>query len=123
MNEPSYPFSNIEDKFSFEFDSVSDAKTVRKLIEFRLIDAETLLYNLALVDILPDGSASDLSVSNNQDMPKILATVFQAIGYFFGINPQVKILIQGSTKARTRLYQIAINKYFNEVEHKFSYCK
>jgi hypothetical protein len=37
-----------------------------------------------------------------------------------GINPQVKILIQGSTKARTRLYQIAINKYFNEVEHKFT---
>ena len=69
MNEPSYPFNQIEDKFSFTFDSVSNQKTIRKLIEFRLIDSNTYLYNLALVDILPDGSVSDLSISNNKDMP------------------------------------------------------
>ena len=120
MNEPSYPFSRVEDRFVFEFDSVSDTKIVRKLVEFRLIDANMALYNLALVDILPDGSASDLSVSNNQDMPKVLATVFRALLYFFDKNPQSKVLIQGSTKSRTRLYQMAIVKYLLEIEHKFS---
>lgn len=78
------------------------------------------LYNLALVDIMSDGTASDLSVSNNQDMPKVLATVFRALLYFFDKNPQSKVLIQGSTKSRTRLYQMAIVKYLSEIEHKFS---
>lgn len=120
MNEPSYPFSRVEDRFVFEFDSVSNTKIVRKLVEFRLIDANMALYNLALVDILSDGTASDLSVSNNQDMPKVLATVFRALLYFFDKNPQSKVLIQGSTKSRTRLYQMAIVKYLLEIEHKFS---
>lgn len=120
MNEPSYPFSRVEDRFVFEFDCVSDTKIVRKLVEFRLIDADMALYNLALVDIMSDGTASDLSVSNNQDMPKVLATVFRALLYFFDKNPQSKVLIQGSTKSRTRLYQMAIVKYLLEIEHKFS---
>ncbi len=119
MNEPSYPFNQIEDKFSFTFDSVSNQKTIRKLIEFRLIDSNTYLYNLALVDILPDGSVSDLSISNNKDMPQVLATVLQAIDYFFSKNTTAKILIQGSTKSRTRLYQIAIAKYLSQIEHKY----
>ena len=29
-------------------------------------------------------------------------------------------MIQGSTKSRTRLYQIAISKYLAELEHKYS---
>ena len=120
MNEPSYPFSRVEDRFVFEFDSISDTKIVKKLVEFRLIDANMALYNLALVDIMSDGTASDLSVSNNQDMPKVLATVFRALLYFFDKNPQSKVLIQGSTKSRTRLYQMAIVKYLLEIEHKFS---
>ena len=120
MNEPSYPFSRVEDRFVFEFDSISDTKIVKKLVEFRLIDANMALYNLALVDIMSDGTDSDLSVSNNQDMPKVLATVFRALLYFFDKNPQSKVLIQGSTKSRTRLYQMAIVKYLSEIEHKFS---
>ena len=119
MNEPSYTFSHIDDKLIFEFESISESKSIRKLIEYRLIDNSTLLYNLALVDILPNGEASDLSVSDNKDMPKILSTVFQSILYFFDVKPQARIFIQGSTPSRTRLYQIAISKYINEFEQKF----
>lgn len=119
MNEPSYTFNNIDDKLIFEFESISESKSIRKLIEYRLIDNSTLLYNLALVDILPNGEASDLSVSDNKDMPKILSTVFQSILYFFDVKPQARIFIQGSTPSRTRLYQIAISKYINEFEQKF----
>ena len=89
------------------------------MIEYRLIDNNTLLYNLALVDILPNGEVSDLSVSDNKDMPKILATVFQSILYFFEVKPQASIFIQGSTPSRIRLYQIAISKYLHEFEQKF----
>jgi hypothetical protein len=101
MNEPSYPFKSIEDKFTFEFESVSNEKTIRKLIQFRLIDSNLTLYNLALVDVLDDKTVSDLSISNNLDMPKVLSTVFQSITYFFEKNSTAKVLIQGSTKSRT----------------------
>jgi hypothetical protein len=119
MNEPSYPFSHIDDKLIFEFESISETKSIRKLIEYRLIDNNTLLYNLALVDVLPNGDVSDLSVSDNKDMPKVLSTVFQSMLYFFDAKPQAKIFIQGSTPSRTRLYQIAISKYMIEFEQKF----
>ena len=72
-----------------------------------------------MVDILFDGTVSDLSVSNNQDMPKVLATVFTSILYFFENKPHARIFIQGSTKVRTRLYQIAIVKYLDKIEQKF----
>jgi hypothetical protein len=120
MNEPSYPFKSIEDKFTFEFESVSNEKTIRKLIQFRLIDSNLTLYNLALVDVLDDKTVSDLSISNNQDMPKVLSTVFQSITYFFEKNSTAKVLIQGSTKSRTRLYQMAIVKYLSEIEQNYS---
>ena len=119
MDEPSYGFTKIEDKLLFEFESISDEKCIKKLIEYRLINDEISLYNLALVDILLDGTVSDLSVSDNKDMPKVLATVFQSIIFFFQKNPHARIFIQGSTLSRTRLYQIAIAKYLEEIEQKF----
>lgn len=119
MDEPSYNFFKINDKLVFEFESIDEDKSVQKLIEYRLINYEISLYNLALLDILPNGEVSDLSVSNNKDMPKVLSTVFHSMLYFFEIKPQARILIQGSTQSRTRLYQIAISKYIVEVEQKF----
>lgn len=120
MEEPSYKFNRIEDKLTFEFDSVSTEKTIRKLVEYNLIDEEILLYNLALLDVLPNGIISDLSVSNNKDMPMVLSTVFQSVVYFFEKRPQARIYIQGSTLSRTRLYQMAIAKYLEEIEQKYS---
>lgn len=119
MEEPSYKFNKIEDKLTFEFDSVSSTKTIKKLIQYNLIDERISLYNLALLDVLPNGGISDLSVSNNDDMPMILSTVFQTVVYFFDKHPVARIYIQGSTASRTRLYQMAIVKYLAEIEQKF----
>lgn len=120
MNEPSYEFKKIADKYTFEFESVSEEKIIKKIIEFSLLDANRSLYNVALVDILDNGSASDVAVTNNNDMPKVLATVYQAIEYFLNKHPTSRIYIEGSTKSRTRLYQIAIAKYKEELEPKFT---
>lgn len=116
MNEPSYPFKRLDDRLTFGFESISQEKTIKKLIEFRLLDTSSELYNLALMDILSNGEVSDMIVSNNQDMPKVLATVFQSISLFFKEKSNAKVLIQGSTPSRTRLYQIAIGKYHAELE-------
>lgn len=119
MNESSYDFKKGNDEFSFEFWSVSNKKSIKKIIEFQLIDLESNLYNVALVDVLQDGSTSDISVSNNDDLHKVLATVFHAVVYFLKVSPQSKVFIQGSTKSRVRLYQMAIAKYLEELEPKF----
>ncbi len=52
-------------------------------------------------------------------MPKVLATVFRILDQFFKFNPYAKVLITGSTRPRTRLYQMAISKYLHELELKF----
>lgn len=120
MDEPRYEFDKIEDKLIFEFDSVSEEKTIKKLIEYKLIVERISLYNLALLDVLSDGTISDLSVSNDKDMPLVLTTVFQSIVYFYLKKPEAKIYVEGSTIARTRLYQMAISKYLYELEQKFN---
>jgi hypothetical protein len=67
MNEASYPFKRIEDRVTFSFESISEEKTIQKLVEFRLFDDANELYNLALMDVLAEGNVSDLTVSNNLD--------------------------------------------------------
>ena len=51
-----------------------------------------------------------MTISNNGDAEKILATVVAAVYAFYDQYPTVWILLTGSTASRTRLYQMAINK-------------
>ena len=116
MSVPSYSFQQFEREFLFTFESVSDEKTIRKVVIYELYDPAALIFNVALVDIDENGEASDLAVSNNKDMEKVLSTVIQTFPVFFKKQPSAKIFLKGSSKARTRLYQIAINKYFDFFE-------
>ena len=52
-------------------------------------------------------------------MPKVLSTVFKALHLFLKQNANAKVFIEGSTLSRTRLYQMAINKFLPELEQKF----
>ncbi len=73
MNEPAYPFRSRTDGLFFSFHSVSEEKVVPKLIIYTPVD--NLIYNLALVDVMPDGSLADNVTTNNQDMNRVMATV------------------------------------------------
>jgi hypothetical protein len=109
MNTPPYPVT-ASDEYTFSFESVSEHKTIRKIIAYQPVQGSQLLYNLALLDQNEDGTLDDLVVSNNQDMPRILATVIATMGQFFRRNKSAIVLFQGSTPARTRLYRIVIAK-------------
>lgn len=76
------------------------------------------MYNLSLVDIV-DGKVSDTNVSNNKDMPQVLSTVYRTMLSFFEANPNAKVIFQGSTLSRTRLYRIAISRSKSSFEQKF----
>ena len=94
MNEEPYFFKSSE-SFRYSFTSVSAQKEVQKLVDFTPTAVERL-YNLSLLDVLPDGSTSDVSETKNRDMRTVLATVVQIILDFFSRKPDSFVFIQGS---------------------------
>ncbi|GGA98756.1 hypothetical protein GCM10011511_22600 [Puia dinghuensis] len=73
-------------------------------------------YNLGFGDFDPlEKKISDLTVSNNLDRDKILATVAATALEFSKWHPSCKIVIKGSTPARTRLYQMKICSHYSNI--------
>ncbi|MCU0373851.1 MAG: hypothetical protein MUF24_00965 [Chitinophagaceae bacterium] len=109
-----------ESKFTrFEFISEGPKGAIRKLIEFQ----ETTnpdVYNLAFGDFKAETlQIDDLSVSDNGDTEKVLATVVNAVYTFFNYYPTVFVYATGSTKSRTRLYRMGISRFFEEMKNDF----
>ncbi|GAB4040548.1 DUF6934 family protein [Spirosoma jeollabukense] len=116
MNFPPYPFVTLdssEDVVIYSFVSVSPEKTIQKLIFFTR--SESGIYNMALVDLLESGELSDMSISNNQDMEIVLATVIRVLSDFLNRKSDAIVTFQGSTPERTRLYRIVISKFLPEI--------
>lgn len=126
MEHPFYEFKPNEEFLWFEFESVSSKKIVKKIVAFSPILSNPDFYNLSLVDAFSDGSYSDNSITNNDDLPMVMATVIRTILIFFEKNPEKKVYIEGSTPERTRLYRIIIAKEINKIRdlfHIFGICK
>jgi hypothetical protein len=120
MKQSFYNYNTDNDSLTFIFESVSEKKIVRKTIIYTPFDDNQDIYNLTLADILPDGTFSDKTVSNNEDMNKIMATVIQTIIHFFVKYSSKMIYIEGSTPERTRLYRIILAKELSEIEKTFN---
>lgn len=104
----------------FEFISEGPQGTIRKMIHFQETN-EPGLYNLAFGDKNSDtDEMDDLSVSNNGDSEKVLATVVAALYAFFDKHPDAFVYATGSTAARTRLYRMGITKFREEMQQDFS---
>jgi hypothetical protein len=100
---------------SYEFISEGSKGLITKRIQFTLVNRQGV-YNLAFGDKdSVTGEIDDKVVSNNGDSEKVLATVVSAVFAFFDQHPNVWIFVTGSTVARTRLYQMGISKYYDEI--------
>lgn len=108
MKEKFYPLEASEDYLRFWFESKSQGHAIAKSIEFVMIGIDT--YNLAFGDMDEKGDLDDLVVSNNGDMPKVIATVVQAIIVFSRVYPNSRIYFTGSSPARTRLYRAVLDR-------------
>lgn len=119
MKLPNYQLKSGAELLSYEFISEGPNGLIRKRIQFTLINRQEV-YNLAFGDQDPvSGQIDDVSVSNNGDSEKVLATVVAAVYAFFDKNPEVWVFASGSTKARTRLYRIGITRHFDEIKEDF----
>ena len=112
----SYPVSDTY--LSFEFDSAGPKGKIRKIVQYRLLHANDIDYfNLGFGDLNPKtNKIDDLAVTNNQDREKILATVAGTVLQFTQHFSDAMVYAEGSTPARTRLYQSAIAANWNEIE-------
>ena len=117
MNEPAYPFRNSADRMTFVFQSVSRYRTITKQVLYDPIDDP--FYNLALVDVMPDGRLADDITSDNQDLSKIIATVVQTMLLFAEKYPDKLIYFQGSNDVRTRFYRILIGRELEQATRLF----
>lgn len=117
----SYPFVKRTDSYYYEFFSEGPKGRIKKVVEFsRLHGIGDEIFNLAFGDWNEESQRiSDLSISNNTDREKVLATVAMAIINFMKDHPGAIIIAMGSTRSRTRLYQMGISKILGDISQKF----
>ena len=118
MNEKSYPFQISTANIRYSFESVSEEKIIEKAVVFVETNYPNI-YNLALVDILGDGTESDITVSNNNDLETVMATVIKIIDDFLNKFPDKSVIFQGSDLRRTRLYRIIISREYESISQYF----
>ncbi|MEO8112583.1 MAG: hypothetical protein ABI594_21215 [Ginsengibacter sp.] len=115
-----YELKADEPLTTFEFLSEGPKGKIEKIIQFSLVNQIENVYNLAFGDKnYLTGEIDDKIVTDNGDSDKVLATVVAAIYAFCEYFSGAWIYATGSTAARTRLYKMGINKYFDIVESDF----
>ncbi|REA61338.1 hypothetical protein DSL64_12905 [Dyadobacter luteus] len=114
MNYEPYEFILNEENTHFKFQSVGKRGVFDKAIAFTLIGDN--IYNLALLDFDPIAqNYTDQNVTDNGDMPEVLATVMAIIQDYLNQHPERKVYLVGNSRSRTRLYQIAISKVIDQM--------
>lgn len=115
MNLEQYQLRSGLELLSYEFVSDGLKGLIPKRIQFTLVNKQGV-YNLAFGDKNSvTGEIDDKVISNNGDSEKVLATVVGAVFAFLDQHPNAWIFAAGSTLSRTRLYQMGITKYYDEI--------
>ena len=114
-----YKVETSPDFQTFEFVSKGRKGNVTKVVRYSEINVKGF-YNLGFGDKDPiTGFLSDLSVTNNGDSQKVLATVAATLYAFTDKHPNATVIATGSTQARTRLYRMGITNNLNAIEKDF----
>ena len=119
MNKPKYLYKT-EDEFTiYEFVSEGPKGRIPKIVEYTET-ATKGVYNLAFGDYDEiKKTINDLSVTNNGDSLKVLATVASTVYAFLDKHPNAYIVATGSTNIRTRLYRMGITNNLAEIKEDF----
>ena len=105
---------------TFDFISEGPRGSIKKRVEYKQM-GENQVYNLAFGDKdLNTGEIDDLVITDNKDSQKVLATVASTVYAFTNKYPRAFIGATGSTKARTRLYQMGISNNLEKITADFN---
>ena len=99
----------------FEFVSVGRKGKIKKVVQYSPTGIPEV-YNLGFGDLdLETGNISDTSISDNGDSQKVLGTVSATVLKFVQKYPNSQVIAVGTSKSRTRLYQIGISNNLDEI--------
>jgi hypothetical protein len=119
MKKECYFLDADEKKENFIFFSEGPKGIIKKTIEYKKIGNK--YYNLGFGDWDEINNViNDKSRTNNGDRDKVLATVASSVSIFMEYHPDALIFAVGEIPAKTRLYQIGINKHWAEISAQFS---
>ncbi len=119
MNKPKYLYRSEPFLKVYEFTSEGPKGSIKKMVQFTETGTENV-YNLAFGDYDEETkSINDLSVTNNSDSLKVLATVASTVYAFTEKYRNAWIVATGSTNARTRLYRMGISNNLVEIQGDF----
>jgi hypothetical protein len=119
VNKLKYQYKSEQKLRHFEFVSEGPIGLIHKMVEYTVTGQENV-YNLAFGDYnKATGTIDDLSITNNGDSLKVLATVASTVYAFIEKYPESWIFATGSTNARTRLYRMGITNNIAEIQADF----
>src|SRR5882757_9613748 len=118
MNLERYTYLKRESYKEYGFYSEGPRGRVLKVVRFTQLSPKVAFcYNLSFGDWSESQQKiDDRSITNNGDTEKVLATLAAIVVDFATIFPQAMIHAMGSNPARTRRYQMGINKMLEEIE-------
>jgi hypothetical protein len=115
MNHAKYLTLTEESFLVYRFTSEGPRGLVKKSVTYSSTEIENV-YNLGFGDYdSTTDQVNDLSVTNNGDSKKILATVASTLYAFTDKFPKAWVGATGSTPARTRLYRMGITNNLHEI--------
>lgn len=117
MRKPIYPYRKCNDHL-YEFVSVGKANVIKN-VEFARTETAGVV-NLGFGDLLETGELDDTINSNNADLSKVMATIVSIIEQYTSNKPELKIIFEGSTPQRTRLYGRILQTYYQEFTVNFT---
>lgn len=118
MNLERYDFLIYDGLQHYEFESEGPNGKITKIVQFTLVNSNGVSYfNLAFGDWNSiNERIDDMAVTNNSDRKKVLATVASIVLLFTELFPDMFVYAEGSTPARTRLYQMGILAHYQEIQ-------
>lgn len=122
MNLERYAYQTNESFLDYEFESQGPKGMIKKVVRYSLkyTNQNQAYYNLGFGDWNEEKQEiDDFVISGNEDRDRILATVAATVVSFTDKYPGIPVYAQGSTPARTRLYQMGLNKNKAEIEELF----
>ena len=119
MKHQKYNYRSESTLHFYEFNSEGPKGLIKKMVIYTETTTENV-YNLGFGDYDESTNGiNDLSVTNNGDSLKVLATVASTVYAFTEKYPNAWILATGSTAVRTRLYRMGITNNLAEIETDF----
>jgi hypothetical protein len=115
MFDQAYPYRTANLSKFFTFESISEKRTVVKVVQFSQVWEN--VYNLGLADF-EQGKLHFQETTNNHDIVRVLGTVAAIVRRFADLYPDREVFIQGDAR-RMKLYNLVLLRHWAEIEPDF----